>query len=278
MTNLDWSRRFLDRVEKRRIPGAATGHQHLLHWLGDEAPVGVADAVGWYRTHFRLDLPAGATMPLGISIPHAADKAVIWVNGWLMGRYWEQRGPQHEFYIPSGVLSEHGDNVVAIAVWNRGDDGGLTSAPTLQAYSRSEDHTLSVVRTAQWRLNLERLEHFVQALRAYPDHRWTFEFRHPSWLVPEVYALLEGVDAALCLPVHPKMPLDLRLTSRWTYIRMHFAQGGWGFSDTELAVWADRIREFRGAGVDVYIYFNNDPGGHALEDARHLKRLLGIPS
>src|SRR5947209_7496582 len=123
---------------------------------------------------------------------------------------------------------------------------------------------------AQWRLNLERLEHFVQALRAYPDHRWTFEFRHPSWLVPEVYALLEGVDAALCLPVHPKMPLDLRLTSRWTYIRMHFAQGGWGFSDTELAVWADRIREFRGAGVDVYIYFNNDPGGHALEDARHL--------
>jgi uncharacterized protein YecE (DUF72 family) len=129
---------------------------------------------------------------------------------------------------------------------------------------------------AQWRVNLERLEGFVRALDGYPGRRWTFEFRHPSWLVPEVYALLEEAGAALCLPVHPKMPLDVRLTAPWTYIRMHFAQGGWAFSDAELAVWAVRIRDFLGAGVDVYIYFNNDPGGHALKDARQLKEMLGI--
>jgi uncharacterized protein YecE (DUF72 family) len=26
--------------------------------------------------------------------------------------------------------------------------------------------------------------------------------------------------------------------------------------------------------VDTYVYFNNDPGGHALEDARTLRRML----
>jgi aryl-phospho-beta-D-glucosidase BglC (GH1 family) len=105
---------------------------------------GFTDAIGWYRTHFRLDLPASSTVPIGITIPHASDKAVIWVNGWLMGRYWEQEGPQHTFYLPAGVLNEHGDNVVAIAVWNRGHDGGLTAAPALQTYGNSLDHTLTV--------------------------------------------------------------------------------------------------------------------------------------
>jgi aryl-phospho-beta-D-glucosidase BglC (GH1 family) len=104
---------------------------------------GVTDAVGWYRSHFQLDLSPGATVPIGIVLPHAQDKADIWVNGWLIGRYWEQKGPQHEFYLPPGVLNEHGDNVVAIAVWNRGDDGGLTAEPVLQAYGQSQDHTLS---------------------------------------------------------------------------------------------------------------------------------------
>jgi uncharacterized protein YecE (DUF72 family) len=129
---------------------------------------------------------------------------------------------------------------------------------------------------AQWRLNLERLEHFMSALKAHPGHRWAFEFRHPSWLVPDVYALLEAAHAALCLPVHPKMPLDLRLTAPWTYIRMHYGQHGWGFTDPELTAWADRIQEFRNGGADFYIYFNNDPGGHALKDARQLKEMLGI--
>jgi uncharacterized protein YecE (DUF72 family) len=127
---------------------------------------------------------------------------------------------------------------------------------------------------AKWGLNLERLAYFVEELRAYPGHRWAFEFRHPSWLTAEVYALLDSLDAALCLPVHPKMPLDVRLTATWIYIRMHYGQEGWGFTDAELVTWGERIRGFRAAGADVYIYFNNDPGGHALTDAKRLSEIL----
>jgi endoglucanase len=99
--------------------------------------------VGWYRTHFHLALPGNASVPLSLRIPQASDQAVIWLNGWLIGRYWEQRGPQHDFYLPQGILVPQGDNVLAIAVWNRGHVGGLTARPQLVADPGLRSHTLS---------------------------------------------------------------------------------------------------------------------------------------
>jgi uncharacterized protein YecE (DUF72 family) len=125
-----------------------------------------------------------------------------------------------------------------------------------------------------WRLNLERLERFIDALGRYRGRRFAFEFRHKSWLVPPVYALLEGAEAALCLPVGWGIPLDVRLTTSWTYIRMHQGEHGIGFRDDELAVWAGRIRGHYERGVDAYVYFNNDTGGHALRDAARLGQML----
>ena len=95
---------------------------------------GITPAVGWYRTSFRLAVPSDTQEPLGLTLPHVSDKAVIWLNGWLIGRYWEQRGPQHTFYLPAGVLNTSGDNTLSIAVWNRGHAGGITSVPALTAY------------------------------------------------------------------------------------------------------------------------------------------------
>ena len=127
---------------------------------------------------------------------------------------------------------------------------------------------------AQWRLNFERLEAFIEALGAYPSHPYAFEFRHESWLVPRVYDLLERANAALCLPVAPWTPLDLRLTAPWTYVRMHHGQRGVGYGDEELETWAERIRSFLDKGADAYVYFNNDPEGHAVRDAERLREML----
>lgn len=125
-----------------------------------------------------------------------------------------------------------------------------------------------------WHLNSDRLESFLELLQMYPQQRYTFEFRHPSWLIPPVYALLERAGAALCLPVSPTVPLDIHLTASWTYIRMHSGQWGTGYSDQELSTWSDRIRLFLKQGVDVYVYFNNDPEGHAIRDAKRLSALV----
>jgi uncharacterized protein YecE (DUF72 family) len=55
---------------------------------------------------------------------------------------------------------------------------------------------------------------------------------------------------------------------------MHSGQWNVGYSNGELATWAERIRSFIAQGFDVYVYFNNDPDGHAIRDAQKLYILL----
>jgi hypothetical protein len=100
--------------------------------------------VGWYRTTFDLHLPAGVDAPLGLSIPHAQDKVLIWLNGLLIGRYWDGVGPQHLFYLPAGLLREQGHNTLALAVWNRGHRGGLTGGVSLWPYEVNAQLTLHI--------------------------------------------------------------------------------------------------------------------------------------
>jgi beta-galactosidase GanA len=85
---------------------------------------GVPAGVGWYRTTFTLNLPPNQYVPVDVQIggpgPGAgtADyRAFIYVNGWLIGRYVNNVGPQHQFYVPAGILDTHGQNTIAIADW-----------------------------------------------------------------------------------------------------------------------------------------------------------------
>jgi uncharacterized protein YecE (DUF72 family) len=126
-----------------------------------------------------------------------------------------------------------------------------------------------------WGVNVERLDAFLVALERYRPTRFAVEFRHASWLIPEVYERLERFGAALCLPVGWGIPLDVQVTAPWTYVRMHGGETTNAFSDAALETWAARIAEFRARGMDVYAYFNNDPFGDAVRDAARLRALLG---
>lgn len=93
--------------------------------------LGVPAGVGWYRTSFSLRMPARSYVPVDVQIggpgPGAgtADyRAFIYVNGWLIGRYVNNVGPQHSFYVPAGILNDHGHNTLAIAVWGLTSSGG----------------------------------------------------------------------------------------------------------------------------------------------------------
>jgi beta-galactosidase len=102
---------------------------------------GVPPGVGWYRASFRLALPPGTDIPVGVRItdPTAQPyEALIFVNGWMMGRYANPLGPQHLFSVPAGVLNVQGTNSVAIAVLSHGSDGsgGGLGTVSLQAYGR----------------------------------------------------------------------------------------------------------------------------------------------
>jgi beta-galactosidase GanA len=85
--------------------------------------------VAWYRTTVALDLPKGQDIPIGIRIsddPSRHYRALIFVNGWQVGRYLNDVGPQRSFPVPTGILRPNGTNTIAIAVWSLdGSTGGL---------------------------------------------------------------------------------------------------------------------------------------------------------
>lgn len=121
----------------------------------------------------------------------------------------------------------------------------------------------------------ERLAGFLACLPA--PHRWTVEFRHPSWQQRDVYELLGRHGVALCVPVGGRVQPDLVTTAPFAYLRMHAGAGpGGGFTDDQLHAWAGRVRGLRRGGKEVYVYFNNDWEGHAVRDAARLRALLGM--
>ncbi|MBO3747364.1 beta-galactosidase [Streptosporangiaceae bacterium NEAU-GS5] len=73
----------------------------------------------WYRTQFTLNVPAGHDASLGLTLTGTA-RALIFVNGWNMGQYIGNVGPQHTFAVPNGVLNPNGTNTIALAVTGSG--------------------------------------------------------------------------------------------------------------------------------------------------------------
>jgi len=118
----------------------------------------------------------------------------------------------------------------------------------------------------------QRLDGFLAAVPR-GGAQWVMEFRDPSWLNEAVYRVLERYRAALCihdlLPDHPR-----RLTAGCTYLRFHGRRYGGGYSHQYLSAQARRIRDWLAGGIDVYAFFNNDRGGHAVRNALDLKRYL----
>ncbi len=123
-----------------------------------------------------------------------------------------------------------------------------------------------------------RLDFFLAQLP--PWMRVAVEFRHPSWHVEDVFALLERRGAAYCVMSGARLPCILRATAPFVYVRMHGPDPehlyAGSYPESDLRWWADRIREWSGAGRDVYAYFNNDGHGHAVRDAEGLRRLVAV--
>jgi uncharacterized protein YecE (DUF72 family) len=129
---------------------------------------------------------------------------------------------------------------------------------------------------ANFRADVDRLGRFLGMLPA--DVRFALEFRHDSWLVAPVLDLLRSRRIAMCIPDHPKLPKSLEITSDFTYVRMHMPPRGLGYGERALQPWADRVIGWRRAGLDVFVYFNNDIEGHAVRDARTLISLVSMSS
>jgi uncharacterized protein YecE (DUF72 family) len=103
--------------------------------------------------------------------------------------------------------------------------------------------------------------------------RPAFEFRHRSWDTDAIRDRLDRAGAAWVLADRPGARVPLWVTGGWSYVRFHQGRrSSAGYPRTKLRRWADRLAELP---VDpVYGYFNNDPGGAAVLDARSLRSML----
>jgi uncharacterized protein YecE (DUF72 family) len=126
----------------------------------------------------------------------------------------------------------------------------------------------------KWRINTERLDSFLRMLPR--GNRYAFEFRNPTWLVPEVYAILRANNAAFCAYDLAGFQSPLEVTAEFTYVRLHGPGGPYQGSYTEarLGEWAERIKSWKRKLAAVYVYFDNDQEAYATRDALALKRLI----
>ncbi|RLC29261.1 MAG: DUF72 domain-containing protein [Deltaproteobacteria bacterium] len=115
---------------------------------------------------------------------------------------------------------------------------------------------------------------FCRALKA--GFRHVLEVRHPSWISEQVFDILRTYGVGLCIAdTAGRYPLCEVLTTDFVYIRLHGAHELYrsDYSEDELNMWARKIRAW---GKDTYVYFDNDAEGHAVRNAKGLKKILGL--
>jgi hypothetical protein len=77
----------------------------------------VQPGVTWYRTEFNLNLPRGQDASVGLRFDGTGSYRVLfYLNGWQLGEFTADLGPQREFVLPAGILREHGKNTLTMAV------------------------------------------------------------------------------------------------------------------------------------------------------------------
>ncbi|MCP4002837.1 MAG: hypothetical protein GY725_01450 [bacterium] len=86
---------------------------------------GNPEGVGLYETSFELEGIDAKSMALGLAFDPGRGKANLYLNSYLIGRYWPELGPQRRFLLPWGVLRPEGENHLAVALWKRNERAAL---------------------------------------------------------------------------------------------------------------------------------------------------------
>jgi len=127
----------------------------------------------------------------------------------------------------------------------------------------------------KWKLNTERLERFLEMLPK--KHRYTFEFRNPSWYHDDVFTLLAKYNCAFCIYELVGHQSPILSTADFVYIRLHGPEGKYqgSYNNNSLTKWNNMLISWIKEGKDVYLYFDNDQAGYAAFNALEIKKMIG---
>ena len=111
--------------------------------------------------------------------------------------------------------------------------------------------------------------------------RHCLEVRHDSFKTPALLEVLSRWQVGLVVAdTAGKWPQLFDVTADFVYVRLHGADELYvsGYTPQALDTWAERIRGWTAAGLDVYVYFDNDVKVRAPFDAMALAERLGLRS
>jgi uncharacterized protein YecE (DUF72 family) len=109
--------------------------------------------------------------------------------------------------------------------------------------------------------------------------RHALEVRHKTFETPAFVDLLREHAVALVIAdTAGKWPLLRDVTADLVYLRLHGDVELYtsGYTDEALDAWANEIRAWTGAGLDVQVHFDNDVKVHAPYNAICLAEKLGV--
>lgn len=144
------------------------------------------------------------------------------------------------------------------------------------------------------RAHADRVEEAVYGTGTNHRLRHVLEVRHASYLCEELVTIARRHGVALAFSHAQEWPYTEEVTAGFVYVRLHgpgelYASS---YSEDELRAWAARLRRWRAADQptdartitdhtppdrqerDVYVYFDNDAGGHAPRNAARLRALV----
>ena len=129
------------------------------------------------------------------------------------------------------------------------------------------------------KLDVELLGAFLSNVRAAESGvGWdvAVEFRHWTWLRPEVWALLDRFGAAAVLSDLPVCRVEEPNASALVYVRLHGSRPPYkgAYSVGALDELADRVGGWNESGRRVFVFFNNTMDGSAPADAIGLRDRL----
>jgi len=111
-------------------------------------------------------------------------------------------------------------------------------------------------------------ERFLELLT--PDVRAAVEFRHASWHDEDVYERLRAHEVALCVADSDKMSTPLVTTAGHAYFRLRDE----GYTEADLAKWAQTLGGLAGKCPDIFVYFKHEEQGKGPQLAGRLMELL----
>ena len=144
----------------------------------------------------------------------------------------------------------------------------------------------------KFKYSQKNLAYLAELSAALPRVPQVVEFRHQSWLKPQVEEFLIANELGLCAVDEPQlpglMPPIAKVTGNIAYLRFHgrnrekwwqsknsSARYDYLYTLEELLEWVPKIEKMK-AAQHTFIFFNNCHGGQAAENAQALQKILKI--